>query len=204
MPKLKSRKREMFAIEVATMTPLASAYVAAGYRDTPWARYNASKLAHVPEVAARIDELMTEFSDRSGIKAEYIQRKLLPLIESDPRLLFETRDDGSGNKIDKLKAVSALPSGLAAAIQKIRFDPKTGAVTGIDLHSKNETGNTLLRSVGGLVDKLEHSGKDGAPISPTIILSGHSEPSDGSPHAPLNSGIDATEKSDESLATDRS
>src|SRR5580704_5134716 len=111
MPKLKSRKREMFATEVAAMTPLDRAYVLAGYADTPWARYNASKLAHVPEVAARIDELMTEFSDRSGIKAEYIQRKLLPLIESDPRLLFETRDDGSGNKIDKLKAVSALPSG---------------------------------------------------------------------------------------------
>jgi hypothetical protein len=57
---------------------------------------------------------------------------------------------------DGLKALSALPSGLAAAIQKIRLDPKTGAVTGIDLHSKNETGNTLLRSVGGLVDRREH------------------------------------------------
>jgi Terminase small subunit len=176
MPKLKSRKREMFAIEVASMTPLASAYVAAGYRDTPWARYNASKLAHVPEVAERIDELMTEFSDRSGIKAEYIQRKLLPLIESDPRLLFETRDDGSGNKIDRLKALSALPSGLAAAIQKIRLDPKTGAVIGIDLHNKNETSNTLLRSVGALVDRHEHSGKDGASIAPIINLMGHREP----------------------------
>jgi hypothetical protein len=75
MPKLASRKRETFAIEVAAMTPLASAYVAAGYRDTPWARYNASKLAHVPEVAKRIDELQAEFADRSGIRAEYIQRQ---------------------------------------------------------------------------------------------------------------------------------
>jgi hypothetical protein len=32
MPKLKSRKREMFEIEVGAMTPLASAYVVAGYR----------------------------------------------------------------------------------------------------------------------------------------------------------------------------
>ena len=88
------------------MTPLASAYVAAGYRDTPWARYNASKLAHVPEVAARINELQTEFSDRSGIHAEYIQRKLLPLIESDPRKLFETMDDGSGNKFERLKTAA--------------------------------------------------------------------------------------------------
>jgi hypothetical protein len=67
MPKLQSRKREMFAIEVASMTPLGRTYVLAGYSDTPWARYNASKLAHVPEVAARIGELMDQFSDRSGI-----------------------------------------------------------------------------------------------------------------------------------------
>ena len=32
MSKLKSRKREMFAIEVAAMTPYDRAYVLAGYR----------------------------------------------------------------------------------------------------------------------------------------------------------------------------
>ncbi len=57
------------------MTPCDRAYVLAGYSDTPWARYNTSKLAHVPEVAARIEELMDQFSDHSGI-AEYLQRKL--------------------------------------------------------------------------------------------------------------------------------
>jgi hypothetical protein len=203
MPKLKSRKREMFAIEVAAMTPLATAYVLAGYADTPWARYNASKLAHVPEVAARIDELQTQFSERSGIHAEYIQRKLLPLVEANPKDLYETKDDGNGQQIDTLRSISEIPRDLAAAIQKIKVDPETGAITEIILYNKTEAGNVLLHSIGGLVDKLEHSGKDGAPISPTIILSGHSELSDGSPHAPLNSGIDATEKSDESLATDR-
>jgi hypothetical protein len=75
MPKLQSRKREMFAIEVASMTPFDRAYVLAGYSDTPWARCNTSKRAHVPEVAARIEELMDQFSDHSGI-AEYLQRKL--------------------------------------------------------------------------------------------------------------------------------
>lgn len=204
MPKLKSRKREMFAIEVAAMTPLATAYVLAGYADTPWARYNASKLAHVPEVAARIDELQTQFSERSGIHAEYIQRKLLPLVEANPKDLYKTKDDGNGQQIDTLRSISEIPRDLAAAIQKIKVDPETGAITEITLYNKTEAGNVLLHSIGGLVDKLEHSGKDGAPISPTIILSGHSELSDGSPpHAPLNSGIDATEKSDESLATDR-
>jgi hypothetical protein len=62
MPKLKSRRREMFAIEVAAMAPLASSRA-------------------VPEVAARIDELLAQFAKRSGIYAEYVQRKLLPIVE---------------------------------------------------------------------------------------------------------------------------
>jgi hypothetical protein len=80
MPKLRNRKRETFAVEVAAMTPLDRAYVLAGYADSKWACYNASKLAHIPEVARRIDELQAEFADRSGIRAEYLQRKLLPLV----------------------------------------------------------------------------------------------------------------------------
>jgi hypothetical protein len=156
MPKLKSRKRETFAIEVAAMTPLASAYVAAGYRDTPWARYNASKLAHVPEVAARIDELQMQFSERSGIRAEYIQRQLLPLVEANPKDLFEPILDIDGKITgDKLKSISELPRSLTAAISKIRCDPESGAVVDIALASKSEAGNILLRSLGGLVDRLE-------------------------------------------------
>jgi hypothetical protein len=172
VPKLASRKRETFAIEVAAMTPLASAYVAAGYRDTPWARYNASKLAHVAEVAARIDELQAEFSHRSGIKAEYIQRKLLPIIEANPKDLFEPLLDADGKKIgDKLKAVSDLPRDLAAAISKIKCDPESGAVIEVVLAAKTEAGVVLLRSVGGLVDRRELTGKDGASLEALVAAS---------------------------------
>jgi hypothetical protein len=145
----------MFAIEVASMAPLASAYAAAGYREGAWAPYNASKLAKMPEVAARIAELQSEFAERAGIRAEYIQRKLLPLVESDPRGLFESVVDAAGVRTERLKSITQLPSGLAAAIQKIRLDSKTGQVTGIDLHDKNAVGGTLLRSVGGLIDRHE-------------------------------------------------
>jgi hypothetical protein len=156
MPKLASRKREVFAIEVAAMTPLDRAYVAAGYRDTPWARYNASKLAHVPEVAGRIDELQMQFSERSGIRAEYIQRQLLPLVEANPKDLFEPILDIDGKITgDKLKSISELPRSLTAAISKIKCDPESGAVVDIALASKSEAGNILLRSLGGLVDRLE-------------------------------------------------
>jgi hypothetical protein len=172
MPKLKSRKREMFAIEVAAMTPLGSAYVAAGYRDTPWARYNASKLAHVPEVAARIEELQTEFSDRSGIKAEYLQRLLLPIVQANPKDLFEPSLDAKGEKIgEKLRAVSDLPRDLAAAISRVRVDPASGRVIEVILGGKTEAGTVLLRSVGGLVDRRELTGKDGDSLAALIELS---------------------------------
>jgi hypothetical protein len=157
MPKLRNRKREMFAIEVAAMTPLDRAYVLAGYSDTPWARYNASKLAHMPEVAARIDDLQTEFSNRSGIKAEYLQRKLLPLVEANLQDLFEPVLDDNGKRVgSRLKNVTDLPRDLAAAISKIKCDPETGAVIEIVLGNKVEAGNVLLRSVGGLTDRHEH------------------------------------------------
>jgi hypothetical protein len=153
----------MFAIEVAGMAPYASAYVAAGYRDSPWACYNASKLAHVPEVATRIAELQAEHSERSGIHAEYIQRKLLPLVEANPKDLYQMADDGTGRKVSTLRSIVDIPRDLAAAFQKIKIDPETGAITEVTLASKSEAGNILLRSLGSLVDRLEVTDKAGVP-----------------------------------------
>jgi hypothetical protein len=150
---LKSKKREIFAIEVASMTPLARAYVTAGYVDTPWAKYNASRLAHTPEVAARISELQEQFAERSGIHAEYLQRQLLPIVEANAADLFEPRVDAAGRSTGyRFKPIEALPRSLSAAISKIRCDPGTGEVTEILLCSKVDAGGTLLRSVGGLKD----------------------------------------------------
>src|SRR5437588_220448 len=89
MPRLSNRKHEAFAREVAAMTPLPRAYAAAGFAGNPkWHPYNASKLVHKPHVRARIDELCAQFAEMSGIHAEYIQRKLLPLIEANAADLF--------------------------------------------------------------------------------------------------------------------
>jgi hypothetical protein len=149
MPALKNRRRERFAVEIASMTPYDRAYVAAGFKDSPWAAYNANKLAHDPVVSARIDEMRAEFSDRSGLHAEYIQRQLLPLVEANPQDLFAVMiNPADGREIEKLRGVTELPRRLAAAIQKIKFDSETGTVTEISLHNKNEAGGTLLRSVG--------------------------------------------------------
>src|SRR5271154_5309100 len=94
MARLKNPRRELFAIEVASGTPLDRAYVAAGFKGGRWARPNASKLAHRPEVAVRIGELQQQYATEGGLQAAYIQAKLLPLIEADLRHLFEKGSDG--------------------------------------------------------------------------------------------------------------
>lgn len=156
MPRLQNRKRERFAIEIASMTPLERAYIEAGYKASLWSKFNASKLANTPEVRARIDELREEFRERSGLHAEYIQRKLLPLVEANARDLFDA--DG------KVKSLGELPRDLTAAIQRIKVHHETGRVVDVSLYSKNETANVLLRSIGALVDRHEHSGPGGDPI----------------------------------------
>jgi hypothetical protein len=152
MATLKNRRRERFAIEIAAMTPLAKAYAEAGFKASPWAPYNASKLMHDPAVAARIEELRDAIGDRAKIHAEYIQRKLLPLVEANPQDLFEAGTNSAGQQCDALRRITELPRELASAIQKIKCDPETGAVTEISLYNKTEAGNVLLRSVGAVTE----------------------------------------------------
>ena len=50
------------SLEIASMVPYDRAYVTAGFKDSPWARYNANRLAHDPQVAARTEGLRCEFA----------------------------------------------------------------------------------------------------------------------------------------------
>lgn len=165
MAKLRNRRHELFAQEVACGAPLASAYVLAGYTNSKFAKFNGSRLANSPAVKVRIDELQKEFAERSGIKAEYLQQRLLPLVEADAADFYETIDDGAGRKVHRLRSLADLPRQLRAAIKSIECDPVTGTPTKITLHDKIAAGTTLLRSVGGFVDKTELTGRDGGPLT---------------------------------------
>jgi hypothetical protein len=141
MGSLTNRKREAFAREIAAMTPYGKAYAEAGYGGNPrWHEYNARKLAQQPEVRARIEELRTEFTQMAGIHAEYIQRQILPLVEANPKDLYNA--DGS------LRPIAELPRALAKAIRTIKHDAETGRVVEIALYNPTEAGNILLRSIG--------------------------------------------------------
>jgi hypothetical protein len=132
MPRLKSLRRERFATEVASMTPYASAYVASGYADSPWAAYNANKLAHVPEVAGRIRELQAEFQARAGIKLEYLQAQLLRIVEARPH---------------------ADPKRLHEVATKLTFD-EDGKQRAAEVNRMDAI-VALIRSIGGFTDRVE-------------------------------------------------
>src|SRR5215475_10221442 len=111
MGKLRNPRRERFAVEVASMVPVDRAYLLAGFRSKPqWARSNGSKLAHIPEVAARIDELRDQFRAGCALSVEYLQRCLLPSVEANFLDYFERGPTG-----DRLKSLSDLSRDQGAA-----------------------------------------------------------------------------------------
>lgn len=118
---LQNHRHEIFCREYAAGETLAAAYVPAGFKDSPNARYNGSGPRNTPACRARIDELMCEFADAAKVKVQFLQERLLPILEASAQDLF----DEAGN----LNPVATLQRDCAAAIKSIKFDRKTGKVS---------------------------------------------------------------------------
>lgn len=149
MPQLKNRRHELFAVELATGAPLLSAFLAAGYRDSYSARYNASRLRNTPAVRTRVDELLTEFGERSLVQKDWVLSQLIPIVEGNIKELFEVRAGASGQMTLKLRPLSELSSRTTAAISRIKVDEE-GRPVEVWLHNKTETANVLLRGIGAI------------------------------------------------------
>lgn len=152
MARLRNPRHELFAIECACGTPLDRAYTVAGFKGGRWARPNASKLAHRPEVAVRIGELQQQYATEGGLQAAYIQAKLLPLIEVDLRHLFEKGSDGK----PRLRNLTDLPDGIAAALSSVKVD-EDGKIHEFKLASRTEAARTLLQSIGAIIEQHAHA-----------------------------------------------
>ena len=152
MARLRNPRRELFAIDVASGTPLDRAYVAAGFKGGRWARPNASKLAHQPEVGVRIGELQQQYALQGGLQAAYIQAKLLPLIEADIRQLFEKDQNGK----PRLRNLTELPDGIAASLSSVKVD-KDGEIHEFKLANKTDAARTLLQSIGAIIEQHAHA-----------------------------------------------
>lgn len=154
MARLRNPRRERFAVEVASMTPVGRAYALAGFRSAPeWCRPNGAKLSQNPEVAARIAELQNEFRASAALHVEYLQSLLLPAAEAN--LADFVSDDGADGP--RFKKLSELTRAQGAAIQSVTFNDN-GSVADLKLVPKIEAVKGLMTSIGATgVQKHEHS-----------------------------------------------
>jgi hypothetical protein len=148
--RLRNPKHERFAVEVASMVPVARAYVLAGYPDTEFARPNGSRLAHEPKVAARIQELRDEFSKNAALSVEYLQALLLQVATANVLDFFKTEN---GKLVPK--PLSELDHDQGAAVAAIKVgDPST---LELKFYNKIDAINVLLKSIGAIVDRHDHT-----------------------------------------------
>jgi hypothetical protein len=168
MGRLRNTKHERFAHAVAALVPLGTAYREAGFRGNErWHPYNGSRLANQPAVKERIEELRREFerncADGAIVHANYVRAQLLPLIETDGAELFEPDPEDPTKR--RLRDICKLPKHLTKAISRVKLDAETGRPSEIVLFDKTTAAATLLRSLaGGVVERRELVGKDGAPL----------------------------------------
>lgn len=174
MPRLRNIRHERFAVAVASMVPHATAYREAGYGgDEKWHPYNGSRLAGLPQVAARIEELVIEREKTCAhvnvVHADYVRSKLVPLIETDVRELYEPDPDRPGEL--RLRDIKSLPAHVTQAVSRLRLDPETGRPVEIMLASKTEAVGMLLRSLpGGVTERRELGGIGGGPVLLDALL----------------------------------
>jgi hypothetical protein len=69
MSVLDNPQYESFAVLVANGEPAVRAYIAAGFKDTPSAVQNASRLLGKDNVRIRVDELRSRVTERAIVKA---------------------------------------------------------------------------------------------------------------------------------------
>ncbi len=163
MPLLKNAKHERFAQELAKGRSATEAYVLVGYKDNDG---NASKLA--AKVQDRVKEITGKAAEKAGVSIERVLAELAKIGFAN--MLDYVTINGSGEPIIDL---SALDRDQAAAIQEVIVDTHTER-DGEDSVTVRRVRFKLLDKRAALVDigkhlgmfkeRIEHTGKDGAPI----------------------------------------
>jgi phage terminase small subunit len=142
---LMNRKHEIFARELAAGEGLEASYLTAGYKPGRSARFNASRLRNRPDVRQRVEELLQQFAEHTAVRLEYLQRAILPALQTNAQDLFEPGTD-------KLKSITSLPREVAASIKSVKFDRGTGRIKEITLTDKIAVAGLLMKSIGAIQD----------------------------------------------------
>lgn len=160
MPVLSDPQKEAFARELAEQylkvpppkRPEYEAYTRAGYRPH---HGNPGRMARKPDVAARVQELLSEYREYADIRPAKALVRVDRIADATlPEFYEEIEDfapDGSGRliKVARLKDPTKLPRRLAEAISEIEYH-EDGSVKRIKLHDKMSANTLILRHFGGL------------------------------------------------------
>lgn len=131
---------------------------------------NASKILSDAKVSQRVSELATEAATMAGLNAYKTMRELSRIGFSDLRRLF--------TEAGALRDPATWDDDIAAAVASIEVVTRQGAETDADgnraveyvhkvkLWDKNSALDKIGRHLGMLVDRHEHTGKNGAPLLP--------------------------------------
>lgn len=150
----------------------SKAYRRAGYQGKN-ANVQSSRLMRSPEIQAAVRAAMAARSERVGITQDRVLEELALLAFSDVEH-YIVDDDGS------VKLAPGAPSGAYRALQSIKrkittttVDGETRTVREVELKLWDKV-VPLIRAgrhvdVHGFSDRVEHTGKDGAPIA-TVAL----------------------------------
>jgi phage terminase small subunit len=161
VPILPNARHERFAQELAKGKSATEAYVLAGYKANDG---NAGRLNRNEQVQARVAELTGRGAEQAQITVARVLQELGRLGFSDLRRAF----DENGN----LKPPSQWDDEFAASIASIEVVTKTlpgrddesarvEYVHKIKVWDKNSALDKIAKHLGMLVERHEHTGKDG-------------------------------------------
>jgi len=160
MPVLDNARHERYAQEIAKGEPACSAYVNAGFKANDG---NAIRLKGNERIRERVEEILEASAERAEITREMVLRELSYIGFSDIRKLFQ-----SGGS---LKHVEDLDDATAASVSAIevvtRGSPDGDAVESvakIKMWDKRAALVDIAKMQGWIVEKHEHTGKDGGPL----------------------------------------
>lgn len=153
-----SPKEQRFVSEYVKDCNGTQAAIRAGYSKRT-AQQQGSRLLLKVVVAEAIAAKLKKLDEKCELTAERVRASVLALLIFDPRKAFNS--DGT------MKDISALPDDIAIAVAGIEVDDAQGDVKKIKFTDRIRAAE-LAAKILGMVNRLEITGKNGAPLAPAL------------------------------------
>jgi len=161
MAQLANRRHELFCLEVASGAPLATAYVAAGYREGRGydRRYNASRLRNQPHIKERVNELLAQSAERAVVGIGWVQHQLIDVVNG--KLPSKTITNSKGEKeetFDRQGALAVLARTLGAGGDGVTVNATAIAGASAEMEIRDMSSADLARRISAIIEDAAMAG----------------------------------------------